>query len=86
MDQKRVQLLEQTLDGHVMPTSRMDILNKMMMEELILDILLFSRKGTVSNDLMVVPAQRAIGTLTHFGFIINYIYLVGGGWMFVKWV
>lgn len=52
----------------------MGILNKMMMEELILDVLLLGRKGTVSDDLVVVPAQRAKGTLTHFGLIINYIY------------
>ena len=65
MDQQRVQLLEQALNGHIMPTSTRDILNKMMMEELILDILLFGCKGAVSDDLVVVPAQRAVGTLTH---------------------
>lgn len=37
----------------------------MMMEELVLDVLLLGGERTVTDDLVVVPAERAIGTLTH---------------------
>ena len=69
-----MQLLEQALDGHVMPISAIDVLNEMVVKELVLDVLLLGCEGTVTDDLVVVPAQRAVGTLTHFGLIINYIY------------